>query len=314
MIFSFNNDKPFRQIVAFLVIILLSVGLFFSLSTVVAIIIYGKDIMLNLNDLSPESISAMKLIQAGTHLGLFLIPALVFSFLSGISVGKYLNIANFPSGKQVIMSLVIIIVALPIIGLLNEINMQMTLPSALAGIENWMKEMEENAKQVTEAIVLTDNFNSYLANLFVIAVLPAIGEEFVFRGVLMRIFSSFIKNIHLNIFIISFLFSAMHVQFYGFLPRFALGMLLGYLFYWSGSLWLPILVHFINNGLTVTIYFLFQSKIITQNPDDFGNIPDYNALIFNVIILGLIFIWFYKTKRPNPLLDSPISTTEFIEE
>jgi len=132
--------------------------------------------------------------------------------------------------------------------------------------------------------------------LLIMAILPAIGEEFLFRGFLMRYFSSFVKNIHLNIIIVSIIFSALHLQFYGFLPRMALGILLGYLFYWSGSIWLPIVVHFANNAMTVIVYYLAEVGKINIDAEDFGNINNNYLLIINIIILGLGFYWFEKHK------------------
>jgi len=130
----------------------------------------------------------------------------------------------------------------------------------------------------------------------VLAILPALGEELVFRGFLLRYFSNFIRNIHVNIFLVALLFSAMHMQFYGFLPRFALGLMLGYLFVWSGTLWLPVLVHFLNNSIPVVVYYLVAKGTLSVNPDDFGNTSSLWIIVVNAIFIAGAFIWFDRQK------------------
>jgi hypothetical protein len=266
-------------------------------------LLYGSNIISQLDGSTPESIAAMKIIQAGSHIGLFLIPSLLFARLSGMPIGKYLSTTKLPDARFVLMAIAILAISLPIITLLMQWNMSLELPNWLSRVELWMKNMEENASAVTEVIVKTDNTTQFVFNLLIFAVLPAVGEEFVFRGFLMRWLSSFIRNIHINILIVSILFSALHLQFYGFLPRLALGLLLGYLFYWSGSIWLPIFIHFLNNGLAVLVYFLFESKIINQNPEEIGATENSFVLITNVLVLTVAFWWFHRNRDKKISLD-----------
>ena len=122
----------------------------------------------------------------------------------------------------------------------------------------------------------------------------------------MRYFSSFIKNIHINILIVSILFSAMHLQFYGFLPRMALGLLLGYLYYWMGSIWVPVLVHFINNGAMVLIYYLAEKGSIQSSAEDFGNIDSVYFLVVNTFILAAGIYWFTRNRSKETLFDREV--------
>lgn len=297
MNFDLVNDPPYKQLIAFLLIMLFSALILSGLAMVISIFLYGSDMVTNPDLTNPDSISAMKIIQFGSHLGLFVFPSIIFARLSGLSIGKYLSINILPNRNQFLMAIAAMAISIPLIGLFTEWNLQMHFPDWLSGVEGWMKEKEDQAKLLTDAILMTTSTTQFILNLIILAVLPAIGEEFVFRGFLIRFFSSFMKNIHLNIFIISILFSALHMQFYGFLPRFALGMFLGYLFYWSGSLWLPILVHFLNNALTITVYFLSEKNIISQNPDDVGMATNSLFLLVNAVVLVLILFWFNKTKK-----------------
>jgi len=137
--------------------------------------------------------------------------------------------------------------------------------------------------------------------MVVVGLLTPVFEELFFRGGLMRIFSRFIPNIHLNILIIAFIFSFIHFQFYGFLPRFLLGILLGYVYVYTRSIWMPILIHFINNALSTISYYLFATGKIDINPDELG--ANFNPLLIllNVGLIILIFRFMYKTKPKSVL-------------
>jgi membrane protease YdiL (CAAX protease family) len=150
-------------------------------------------------------------------------------------------------------------------------------------------------------MVMVDSIGLLLVNLFVIAILPAIGEELFFRGSLMRIFGRFIPNIHLNIIIIAFIFSFIHLQFYGFLPRFLLGILLGYAYVYTRSIWMPILIHFINNAISTFAYYFYASGKIEVNPDELGTNFSPVLLILNIGLIILIFRYLYKNKPKTVL-------------
>jgi len=129
-----------------------------------------------------------------------------------------------------------------------------------------------------------------------VAILPALGEELVFRGVLLRHFREWTKNIHVAIFITAFLFSSVHMQFYGFLPRFLMGVLFGYMLYWSGSIWVPIMAHFINNAAAIVVAFLSTRYFPEADFNTFGSSSNPWIIAGSVIIIGLI-VWFLWLKR-----------------
>ncbi|MBN2747580.1 MAG: CPBP family intramembrane metalloprotease [Bacteroidales bacterium] len=299
--FLFNQDSLWKQILTFVSLMLLFAIAFSGVSMVISIVIYGKDLSTTFQIGDPNSHAAMRIIQTGSHLGLFLVPALFYAYLTSSSIHNYYQINKKPDIQQLIMALFLLILSLPFIGILYEWNMKMVLPDFLKSVENWMIESEKNAKEVTEALLSTDRFGTFFFNLFTFAILPAIGEELVFRGFLMKAFAKKIRNIHLNIFLVSLLFSALHLQFFGFLPRLFLGILLGYLYFWSKNLWIPIFIHFLNNGLTVTVYYLFNAQLIHSNPDTIGsNTPYYIYLINLLAIVGIVF-WFTKKQSSRAL-------------
>ena len=179
-----------------------------------------------------------------------------------------------------------------------QLNQEMALPSFLKGLESWMKTSEEQAKVITEVFVKMPTFGSFLFTVFYMALLPAIAEEFLFRGFLQRTIFNWTRKINLSIIISAFVFSFIHFQFYGFLPRMLLGMLLGYLFYWSGNLKLSVFIHFMNNFLSILVTYIQQNEKIDLDPD---KMPANPWLIVFSIVSGAIMLYgIYKTgQRKN---------------
>lgn len=208
--------------------------------------------------------------QVISHLGLFIIPSVVFAILVGRQPLQYLNGNQKPLLTSVLLAILAIVAALPLVNYLMAFNAGLQLPEALAGIEAWMKTAEERAKMITHAFLEVDTWQGLAFNIFMIAVIPSIGEEFVFRGILQKIFRQWTGNAHLAVWISAFLFSAMHMQFYGFLPRLFLGAVLGYMLVSTGNIWVPVLAHFFNNTAAVTVFYLKHNNYITVDIEQIG--------------------------------------------
>jgi hypothetical protein len=135
-----------------------------------------------------------------------------------------------------------------------------------------------------------------------IAVLPALGEEFLFRGVLQRLFIEWTKNRHFGVWIASFIFSFIHFQFYGFIPRFLLGLYFGYLLVWSSSIWVPVVAHLINNGFAVIYYHFAGGKMGETALDKIGTKTDLSLFLSVILTIALLVIVFLheKTRRVSP--------------
>jgi membrane protease YdiL (CAAX protease family) len=190
------------------------------------------------------------------------------------------------------------IVATPVINFLGEINSYMHLPGFLRSVEEWMRESEDKAAQLTEAFLKMNSTGDFILNLFMIGLLPALGEELVFRGVIQKIFYQWSRSAHVAVWTTAFIFSAMHMQFYGFLPRMVLGGMLGYMLVWSKSLWLPIIAHFVNNSGAVIFTYLFQQGATAIDPDKIGTESDWSGVGMSMVItLVLIFMLYKRRKR-----------------
>jgi membrane protease YdiL (CAAX protease family) len=144
-------------------------------------------------------------------------------------------------------------------------------------------------------------------NLLMIAILPAIGEELLFRGVLLRLFREWTKNVHVAIIITALLFSFIHFQFYGFLPRFLMGVLFGYLVYWSGSLWVSVIAHFVNNGTAVIVAWLGARYFPNLDFNTFGSTHNPWILVASgtITALVLLLLWIKRKKEVVVTLSEP---------
>ena len=283
-------------------VVLISAVVFTLISTLAATVIYGIDLahlQEVLNDSSnPRAIPMLKFIQAFSAIGAFIFPALAIAFLFDHQPMNYLSISKRINITSALLVVVALIAALPLINYLGDLTSRMSLPSFLSGIEKWMKESEAKAAELTKQFLEMHSRSDLLLNIFLIGLLPAIGEELLFRGIIQKIFSEWSKNIHIGIWASAILFSAMHLQFYGFIPRMMLGGMMGYLLVWSGSLWLPILAHFVNNASAVIFIYLFKEEMMSVDPDKIGIENDYLFVISSALVTGfLLWIVYKKEKR-----------------
>jgi membrane protease YdiL (CAAX protease family) len=144
----------------------------------------------------------------------------------------------------------------------------------------------------------SDTFWDMMLNVFVVAVMPSIGEELIFRGVIQKVFSNIFRSGHLAIWMTAFVFSAIHFQFYGFIPRFILGLIFGYLFFWSGKLWLPIITHFVNNAVpTIGAYITGLEKFNTTS--DYPLLRQLIILPLPIVLSLLILLYFRNRSKPD---------------
>ena len=229
-----------------------------------------------------------------------LLPPIVVGKLWYEKPWKSYSLHKLPSGRQMILSILLIFSISPFINLLSYINEQMVLPDFLSALENKMMEMEGRAGELTKQMLDVSTLNGLFFNLIVMAVMPAFGEELFCRGALQNIFSEK-RNKYVAIWIVAIIFSLIHFQMYGFLPRLVLGALLGYLLVWSGSLWLPILVHFINNATIVLMSYFGSENGTLETMENLGKAETWGYGIVSAVVSGLIIWMLIKTSRNSKL-------------
>ena len=172
----------------------------------------------------------------------------------------------------------------------------MHLSGAFAGLESLMRQLEEKAKVLTQQMLYTPSVKQLILNLAIIALLPALGEELFFRGILQKHLIEWFKKDLWGILTAAFIFSAFHFQFLSFLPRFILGIVLGYLFVSSKSIWLNMLAHFTNNALAVVSFFVLAKKGISPDTLDTWGIS-FVSVSFSLILGLLLFLYIIKKER-----------------
>ncbi len=273
---------------------------------VLAVPLFGMGFMELVESLSnithPDYANLLRYFQAVQSIGLFVIPPFILAWLFSGNSFKYLKLNRKISWLTILYTAIIMFSAIPLINLIAHLNAQMSLPDFMSSIEEWMKQTEETAKRLTEQFLKAETPSDLLVNIFIIAIIPAVGEELLFRGVIQRLFSEWTRSNHAGIWISAIIFSAMHLQFYGFLPRTLLGALFGYMLVWSGRMWVPIIAHFVNNAIAVVVYYFIQSKQVSQEMETIG--ADPADWIYVIISLGLFIILlaiFYKRTKSGPV-------------
>lgn len=296
------NPIPHRQIspgIQFLIVVgllllTLIAGTIFGM--VVVAIRYGFETLTHViqsNLSAPNATNSLWILQFfGTTMPILATP-IIFSYFIIHEPDDYLKTSfNFP-WLLIVIVLVAMIFSNPLIELLSNINEKMVLPKFLKGLEQWMKESEKSAEKISDTMMQMRTIWSMLFNLIFIGLLTAVVEEMLFRGCLQTIFIKWMRNKHIAIWITAALFSAFHMEFFGFLPRLFLGVLFGYFVAWSGSVWPSIWAHFINNGTVVVITYLSQHKMISINPDDQHVFNPIMYIISFIITIFLLFIYRY---------------------
>lgn len=219
--------------------------------------------------------------MASSNVGAFLIPAYIFQRLNPTLT--FFPAAQLKHLKLYLLALLFVLCSGPVMTLISDWNMQMQLPKQFAALEDWMRAQEDSMASLTQQMLMVADYKLLFMNLLVIAVLPAIGEEFFFRGVLQNIFKRVLKNEYIALWLVAIIFSAIHVQFYGFFPRLLLGVFFGYMLVWSKNIWIPVLAHFVNNATVVLVAFIY-----TRQEKSYASLMESDTYTFIVYLGSLI--------------------------
>ncbi|MFN4145800.1 MAG: lysostaphin resistance A-like protein [Runella sp.] len=248
----------------------------------------------------------LMLLQSISHIFSFLIPGLMYWRWS-----EQHHVENFikrplPPAATIWLSVMVVFVFMPFNSWVIEWNSQLDLPSVLQPLEQWMSDKEAELARMTDFLTSFDTWGQLVVAIGVIAVIPAFGEEVLFRGVIQRKIFHKIPNSHVAVWLTAALFSAIHLQFYGFVPRLLLGVLFGYLYMWTRTLWIPIIAHFVNNAATVFILFLNHRGVVNFDIEHTENmIPWVGVLLSLVATIGLLAL---IKNRPLSSVSTPYGT------
>lgn len=242
-----------------------------------------------------NDIVMLKIGQGLSSLLIFVAPPLILYGFTRHEPMRAIGFRKSVSAWMLFIGVAVMFASLPVTNQLTIWNEKMSL-GAFKALEDLLKQMEDTAGDLTERMLQVDTVWELLFNLLVIALIPALGEELTFRGMLQQALVKGCKNAHVGIFLSAAIFSFIHFQFYGFLPRMFLGLLLGYMFYYSGSLWTSILMHFVNNGAAVVVAYFEQRNQISTSVEDFGATDSPIVLVASLMATVLLIVLCSKIK------------------
>lgn len=299
------QHNPLTQLAFLLFVILLSVFVITLLALLFAIPLFQLSFS-EMFDLFEQGdiinyTAFFKYFQIIQSISIFVVPPFIIAWLYSRDPYSYLKLDSYPLWPSYFLVVLLIFFSIPLINYLAEINQHLSFPESLKSVENWMSRKENRAQDMMMEFLKADDMGVLLVNLFMIGVVPAVGEELVFRGLLQRIFGNLLKNKHAGIIIAAILFSSMHLQFYGFLPRLALGILFGYLLVWSGTLWLPVFAHFINNASAVVAFYVTSNEGFVNKPQSFDY--SWGWIVLSTLLVGTVCYLIYALNREKGCID-----------
>jgi len=264
----------------------------------------GMDLAASLANLTSKSATSTRdFIRTNlliNHLSTFVVPGIVFAyFFYKNKWASFLRISNFPKLYNLLLGSMLILAAFPLAQFAFWLNMKIPMPAILI-------EMEQGTAEMVKNLLLVEQPHELWFNLFVIAVIPAIGEEFIFRGILQKKLMEHMKNQHVAIWVAALIFSAIHMQFQGFLSRILLGGILGYLYHWTGNLWVAIFAHLVNNAAQIVGQYFFQKGMIEINMEE--TIVDVNwaMTLIAFVLVGVLSYVMIKLNNSNSNSNSEI--------
>ena len=264
---SFEQSGVFTKI-----FILLAITLFFTLilSPIIALLSFSN----------PSDISVLKISQLLLSIGVIVLPPICLAYLISTNPFNFLYLYKRNTNwREIVFVVLFMIIIIPFINLLGDLNHRLVLPKVFSGLEMWMKTSEDQAAELTQKFLNVRTIPGLFFNIILIALIPAIGEELYFRGAIQRVIQPW-KGIQVSIWITAIIFSTIHFQFYGFVPRMLMGAFFGYLLFWSKNLWFPVIAHFTNNAIAVIFYYLKFNGFKLPDIDSIGT--------GNTIWIGLV--------------------------
>lgn len=244
-----------------------------------------------------DKVAALWIGTVAQDLFVFILPALMLGLLVAGRPMRFLGLSKAPSLLGALGIIVILVAATPALNWTVEWNASMTLPDSLKPLEDWMRMQEEAAQRTTDALMSSTSIWGMLATVATVGIVTGLGEETFFRGALQRVFKEGMRNSHLAVWIAAFVFSALHFQFYGFVPRMLLGAIFGYAYLWSGSLWVPVIAHAYNNSSVVVVTWMQNAGMVSADASEVGASSPWLAV--SSAVLAIVLMLAYRKLLEN---------------
>ena len=231
----------------------------------------------------------------------FITPALAVAMLTTRFPASLLAVDRLPSLKFTLTAIFTLVVSIPLMNIIINWNQNLTFPESMSGIVQTFKDLEAKSEDSINIMTSGNSAGILIVNIMIVGIFAGLGEELFFRGGLMRLLGG-VKSIgtHKAIWISAIIFSALHLQFFGFVPRMLLGVFFGYLLAWSGSLWLPILMHIINNSIIVTFDWINQTNGTDIDVNSIGtgsSTIDIIILTLSIVLTVFSLFMLYKFSK-----------------
>lgn len=306
-LFKIDSQPPLVQLIVSFLIVIIAGTLLFYLFAFAGSLIFGTAIenmlLLPASNADIRENLILKYVQLSQQIALFLIPSMIIIYLIRKENEAFLGMDKFPKIFTILLVIVLSFLIIPVTSYTGLLNSKMNLPEWLSGIEDWMRTKENEASDLTEILITSSGFVTLTVNIIILAIIPAFGEEMLFRGILQQLLCRIFRSGHLGIWMTAIIFSTIHFQFFGFIPRLILGLSFGYLFYWNRNLWIPVIGHFMNNAVPVIMSYYVGWKEPgekTQNLKDHGMMIPFIQIMFIILIF-----YFFRAEYIKRLRDKP---------
>lgn len=240
----------------------------------------------------------------------FILPAIAAMMVFYYRPLEVMVLNKAPTLMSLLIIVLFYVVSLPAMNWIVELNEAMSLPSWMSGIETWMRATEDAASEATQSILDIHTWPELCATVFVVGLMAGLSEEILFRGAMLRTMEDSRLGTHVVVWIVAIVFSAFHVQFYGFIPRMLLGLWLGYLFVWTRSLWVPIIAHTLNNSTVVVMNYLSNKGIVPEGFGDNLGVPADGSFpwlaLLSLLLSIFIAVWanrYFRTHQRHSVFN-----------
>lgn len=241
----------------------------------------------------------LQIIQTLSQVVGFLIPAVVYVMLVYKKPFNYLGFNKIPTWS--LLGIVAMFTIIPFLGMVNDWNDGIVFPESMRAIEEQLRSTQQKSEEIIQTFI---SQGSLFSSLLIIAALAAVSEELLFRSVIQKALIKIFKNAHVAIVVTAFVFSAFHMDFFGFFPRFILGIMLGYMFWMSGSIIPSMLMHFVNNATIVMLYYLNTRGFSDIDAEHFGSTDNVLVIILSLITTVAIFITCNRFKNKTTVIST----------
>ncbi len=309
-LFNLHEGKsPWVVLLVLSVFVFLSLVIFNLIGLVLVLPFFEFDIEYTIDVVSfpqgyPNSKIPSLIVQGVTAIGAFiLVPIAIIKLFTSNRLGNFFSISHTVPAS-IMITILVVFTFMVVNSVIIQWNMNVDLPDSLSWFENWAKENEERLGEMTVFLTQFDSFWHFLFGALIVAIVPGIGEELLFRGVIQNLFNKAKINPHIAIWLTGFLFAAFHGQFYGVIPRMLLGVLFGYLYYWSGHLGYAMIAHFVNNFFMLSMVYIRDIGLIEYDIESDNQSPDFwVVLLFAVITTALLFSFhrIFQTQKNGRL-------------